>query len=360
MDISSLPTYFLAANSGDGFYSEFKSCYNVLDGWKAYIIKGGPGTGKSSMMRSIASYGVQKGIRCEICRCSSDPHSIDAVIFPDIKKVILDGTAPHVVEPKYPAICEQIINTGEYWNDELLKGKEKELLELFKINSACHRRAAQYITAAGQLAKYNFGVQLGYTDVDKTFAAASKLANKYIPRQKDNKKGYEWVRFLSGNTPDGYVFYGDTVGKIANQVINIDDRYGAVASIILSVIRDKAIDAGYEIITLKNELLPNDIIDHIIIPKLSLAFCRYSDTVRVKTDNRHIHSRRFVNASGMSANRQKLAFNRRAQKELLDSAAQCLKNAKDVHDKMEKYYIDIMDFNLLNKYSSDLAKRILG
>ena len=51
MDIAKQPTYFLAANSGQGFYSKFGECYDAHNGWKAYVIKGGPGTGKSSLMK---------------------------------------------------------------------------------------------------------------------------------------------------------------------------------------------------------------------------------------------------------------------------------------------------------------------
>ena len=45
--------YFLAANSGNGFLSLFDTCYSAKDGWKVYIIKGGPGTGKSSLVNEI-------------------------------------------------------------------------------------------------------------------------------------------------------------------------------------------------------------------------------------------------------------------------------------------------------------------
>ena len=46
--------YFLAANSCQGFVSHFADCYNEKDGWRCYIIKGGPGTGKSSFMKKVA------------------------------------------------------------------------------------------------------------------------------------------------------------------------------------------------------------------------------------------------------------------------------------------------------------------
>ena len=46
----SSPAYFAAANASDGFYSRFPALFDPACGkWqKIYIIKGGPGTGKSS------------------------------------------------------------------------------------------------------------------------------------------------------------------------------------------------------------------------------------------------------------------------------------------------------------------------
>ena len=359
MDITKQPTYFLAANSADGFFSKFSDSYSVTDGWKAYVIKGGPGTGKSSFMKYVAEKALILGEKVEICPCSSDPNSIDAVIFPNIKKVILDGTAPHVVEPKYPALCEQIVNMGQFWDDTALQGKEKELLSLFALCSTYHKKAAQYISAAGKLVSYNFGIQLAATDIDKVFDFANKLAKNNIPVKK-NKKATEWVRFISGITPNGVVCYANTINQVAEKKIIISDKYGAVSSIIMSVVRDAALDKGYEIITLKNELLPKDMIDHIIIPELNLVFCRESKNVSFAGDERRIHARRFTDARELSSNRQKIAFNRRVANELLESACECLKKAKETHDKIERYYIDIMDFDAMNLYKLKIADDILS
>ena len=113
--------FFLGANSCKGFESHFSDCYDARDGWCAYIIKGGPGTGKSSFMRHFASHAIQKGEEVILCPCSSDPESLDGVILPRKKTVLLDGTAPHVVEPSFPGVCEEIINLGEFWDAEKLK-----------------------------------------------------------------------------------------------------------------------------------------------------------------------------------------------------------------------------------------------
>ena len=356
MNIDTLPTYFLAANSAGGFCSEFKACYRPDDGWVAYIIKGGPGTGKSSLMRYIATSLYENGYPAEICRCSSDPHSLDGVIFPTLKTVLLDGTSPHIVEPTFPAVCEQIINTGDFWDAKKIKPHRKAVIDLCRLNSAYHKKASQYITAAGQVLKYNFNASLSATDIDKTFSFGTRLAKRHIPRKKG--EGHEWVRFLSGITPDGPVFFGDTLNLFKTRVI-IRDEYGAVAGILLSAIRDYALSCGHEIITVKNAVLPSDIIDHIIIPDLSLCFCRECRETPINDSSRRIHARRFMNMAELHKNRQKIAFNRRVATELLVSAGETLACAKAVHDEIEKYYVDAMDFKALSDYADKIIEKIL-
>ncbi len=91
--------YFAGGNTARGYYSLFES--NIADLDRIFILKGGPGTGKSTLMKEIGVHWLGKGYNVEYLHCSSDPDSIDALIFPTLKVGIVDGTAPHVIEPKY-------------------------------------------------------------------------------------------------------------------------------------------------------------------------------------------------------------------------------------------------------------------
>ena len=354
----SLPEFFLATNSANGFISEFGNNYDAEKGWLAYIIKGGAGTGKSSLMRSIAKRVSDKKINTFYCPCSSDPDSLDGVIFPDKKVIVLDGTLPHPVEPKYPAICEQIVNTGAFWDEEKLKGMEKEILNLYKLNSLAHKKASGYIKAAGQLLRTNFSYALSATDIEKASLYAADIADKHIKGMGKGQK--EWVRFLSGVTPKGFIFFGDTINHLSDKQIIICDQYGAVSSIFMTVIRDIALYHNYEIITVKNPILPNEIIDHIIIPELKLAFCSERRALLINSDERRIHARRFTDVSALHKNKEKITFNRRIYKELLEGAVNSLKEAKLLHDIIEKHYIDIMDFSHFEDISSKIAEKIIS
>ncbi|MBQ6568806.1 MAG: hypothetical protein IJL87_00965 [Clostridia bacterium] len=88
---------FLGANSPCGFVSQFEKAYDPEDGWRVYILKGGPGTGKSSLMKRLAGAAADLKKNCHLAYCSADPGSADAVILPDDKIMVADGTAPQAM-----------------------------------------------------------------------------------------------------------------------------------------------------------------------------------------------------------------------------------------------------------------------
>lgn len=88
--------FFMGANTPQGFVSKFDQLADPAEGWRKFIIKGGPGTGKSGLMKRLATALAGKCGTVELIHCSSDVSSLDAVIAGEIKASIADGTAPHV------------------------------------------------------------------------------------------------------------------------------------------------------------------------------------------------------------------------------------------------------------------------
>lgn len=349
--------YFLATNSSEGFVSVFKNRYNAADGWKCYIIKGGPGTGKSSFMKYIAAKADDKKLEIELCPCSSDPDSLDALVIPQKKIIIMDGTAPHTVDPEFPAICEEILNFGSFWNTEMLKSQKDNIINLTQKNKALHKSASRYILAAGEILKDSLKIAKGCCDNQKILNFSKKLCKKYIP--KKNSKGVEETRFLYAITPKGVVSFANTALKNCKTHIIIEDKYSAVSNEIMQNIKNYAILNGHKIITIKNSFLPSDLIDHIIIPELSLCFVREFDYQHFESEARRIHSRRFMNTALLSKNRKRLKFNSKLMRELLLSATTTLKEAKSVHDELENYYIGAMDFEALTFFAKDFCDNLL-
>ena len=112
--------FYLGANSPGGFYSLYDELLRPEEARSIYILKGGPGCGKSSLMRRVGAAMEEHGLDVEYIVCSGDPDSLDAVVIPALKTALVDGTAPHGTAPlghpaKKVSICKGL-------QDRLLDG----------------------------------------------------------------------------------------------------------------------------------------------------------------------------------------------------------------------------------------------
>lgn len=92
--------FFLGANTPQGFVNRFDQLARQEDGWRCFVIKGGPGCGKSTLLRKVAQAFEGRYEDMEYIRCSSDVDSLDAIVFPELKVAIADGTPPHDIARK--------------------------------------------------------------------------------------------------------------------------------------------------------------------------------------------------------------------------------------------------------------------
>lgn len=178
-----IKNYYAGGNTARGFYSLYES--NLKDLNRLYILKGGPGTGKSSLMREIGSYWVDQGYNIEYLHCSSDNNSIDGVKIIDLKVGIVDGTAPHVIEPKAPGAIEEYINLGEAWDSEKLATQREKINKLNEDRSEAFKKA--YSTFAEALKIHDDWEKIYIENMD--FDKANELTNKLIRTFYGNPPG---------------------------------------------------------------------------------------------------------------------------------------------------------------------------
>ena len=351
---------FLGANTPQGFVSFFDELYNPYENCSAYIIKGGPGTGKSTLMKAISRECEARGLATEKIYCSSDPDSLDGIIVPDMSVSIADGTSPHIIEPRFPGACENIINTGDFWNKDKLHAKGDEIRTLNLENSIHHRRSAKYLAAAGHIAEENLRLTAKYTDKDKADNFAFRFVQRELPKKKHSAPGKKSKRFISAITPKGKIFLDKNIRENAYRVIGIDDEYSGVSGAILERIGEAAIKNGYDVIFCHCPMKPKMQCEHIIIPEKNLALItiRSDHNINIEFD-RIIHTKRFF-YEGIGEHSAYLRFNRKLIRELTDEAVSALKDAKIVHDKLEKIYADAMDFPSLEKYCQNICNYIFS
>lgn len=346
--------FFMGALGPKGF----KGYFDWLDTQEQvplYLIKAGPGCGKSTLMARLAQ---ASPLPVERIHCSSDPDSLDGVIFSRPRAAIIDATAPHVVEPAYPGAVQQVVDLHHTLDTGYLTAHRGEIVALFHRCSALQDQAGRSIRAAASLLEDSRRIAAPLVNEEKLLGWAKRLGTRKLPRT--DHAGSESIRLLSAVTPKGRMVFLNTVETLASERIVLHDEQGAAAPLAMALLRQMALDRGYSIITCPCPLR-DGVIDHLLIPELRLAFLTGNSWHPMELENRqNVHCTRFFEKGAMRNQRARLRFDRRAAAELLELASAAQRQAKASHDELEHYYRTAADFSQLDEIAVRLTETLFA
>ena len=350
--------YFLGGNTPAGFYSLYHQLSDPDRMRALYIIKSGPGSGKSSLMRRVERHAQAAGLETEEVLCSGDPDSLDAVILPQLGAAIVDGTAPHVVEPKCPGAVERYIDLSGFYNRQGLQPLKQSLIAAAAEYQGHYKRVYRCLGAAGELRR-------DITELLDTDGVRQKLAKRaagIISRElkgPSEGQGRADQRFLSAVTHKGAFTLWDTVSAQADRVYELADSFG-LAHHLLSPILAAGLAAGHDTVVCPDPMAP-DQLAHVIFPGLSLAF-----VTSTQEDPWPHHAYRRLRLDAMAdsgvyrQNKPRLRFTKRVASALMDEGIAGLKEAKAAHDRLEALYNPYVDFDRVSALADDVAEQILA
>ena len=127
---------FPGGNTPLGFFSYYKYIIDIEKANRIFILNGGPGTGKSTIMKKVGLDLARQGYDVEFMHCSSDNNSLDGIVVPKLSVAIIDGL-PSCGRSTYPGAVDEIINLGELWDEDgIIKAKKKYLKPAKKLRIA--------------------------------------------------------------------------------------------------------------------------------------------------------------------------------------------------------------------------------
>lgn len=338
--------FFIGSNSGRGFFSFFDSFYGESDARRVFLLKGGAGSGKSTLMKKAAAAAEQAGLAAERIHCPSDPASLDAVHIPSRGSVIIDATAPHALEPKCHGGLEHYVSLSDCLSWDAAE-KKKEAFGLQREISACHARARESFAAAERAFASAFDLVIPHVNAERIAKKALSLAPALAG---DSPKVMR--RFLSGLTPEGVVRYPQTLETLigAGRVFRISDSYG-LSPLLLAPL---AASAGSPVYSCACPLNPSKT-EHLIFPALKTAFISApfaapegAETVSIRLDSA-------IDAAWLRENRVRLRLLRKTGAALAAQGCAHLSSAKALHDQLEALYVPYTDYKALDA----LAERII-
>jgi hypothetical protein len=351
---------FPGGNTSLGFYSYYNYILPQREAEHIFCLKGGPGVGKSTFMKEIGSRMQDEGIDTEYMHCSSDPDSLDGVLFPKLHVALIDGTAPHVTDPQNPGAVDEIINLGECWNLVGIKAHRQQIIDINAEVKRQFRRAYGYISAAKNIMDditETFGLTAGKA-VDSV--QARMISEKELLKEAAGRPGKERKMFASAITPSGIVNYIDTLYGGEYKTYLMMSNMGAGVSGILTRIALEARERGFDTEQYYCPMEPEKRMEHLIIPGLKLAFL--SENKYLSFDCRPdviVDMTQYADPAFIGANEDALEFDAKEFDALMGEAVSTLRYAKEAHDEMEKYYIPNMDFSSEKKKREEILGRIL-
>ena len=346
-------TYFLGANTPEGFRSEYGTLQRDPRIQRLLIVKGGSGCGKSTLMKTLAARAEEYGWAVERILCSSDPDSLDGLVIPGAGMALVDGTAPHVVEPALCGCGANYVNLGKYYRESELRPLTPAIRAAKAANAACYGPAYGCLRAAAALSRARRQL-LGRDRIRAvTEEALGQLSDRKLPRAET--PGRERRVYLSGVTPEGLLSLPLGEGR----VWAIQDGHGAGGGLIRAL-ADRWREAGEDVVLAMDPLDP-DAPAGVVLPNRGQGWLRVHPAfpgprqamLRLDLDAALEESL----SDRVSAGMEELSA---LEHRLLLEAVGWLRQAKAHHDLIEELYRPAVDFAGVTRETELLCRELFS
>lgn len=342
--MTELNAFFGGGNTAKGFVNHLE---NITKGTeRLYILKGGCGCGKSTLMKKIAEEAENRGLLVKRIFCASDPESLDGVIVPETGVGIADGTAPHDLSPRFTGAVDNLVDLGEYWNNAVLKSQKGEIKDLSLAKQGCYKEAYALLAAAETLRKARRRITEKALIKEKLFSAAER----YGERLK-SKRGVFSAELcpLSAFCGEGTV----TKSVEGAEVWSIKDGFD-IGVIFLGALFD-TLKKGGGTLCLSPDATDPDGLSALYCADGGVLISRHAEEGEYT-----VNMERFVDKAVLRENRTQFKFLRQTETELKEKAALYLKKAREHHKRLEEIYSPAVDFSRVNARTRRLVREIFA
>jgi len=352
--------YYAGGNTARGFHNLFSSNLQGLE--RIFILKGGPGTGKSTLMKELGNRWADLGYDLEYIHCGSDNGSIDGLIIPALQVGIVDGTAPHVIEPEVPGAIEDYVNLGEAWDHGKLSQSTAEIRSITANIRDCYQQAYETFAIALRIHDEWEKPYIENLDFTKANQLTDELIDSLFADRKGTGEGLAKHRFLGAATPKGPVDF------IQNLTADLPHRYflkgrpGSGKSTLLKKLANHAEQNGFDVEVYHCGFDPNSL-DMVIVRELGWAI--FDSTA----PHEHFPDRdgdqvidmyeRIITPGTDEAYAEEIADISRRYREEMNAATSHLAQAKALHDDLEAIYIGSMNYAIVDNLRERIHEQIL-
>lgn len=350
--------YFPGGNTSKGFYSFYRYILPQEIARRIICIKGGPGTGKSSLMKRVGQYFNEKGYDIEYHHCSSDNNSLDAIVIKGLNVALLDGTAPHIVDPVNPGAVDEILNLGSCWNENGFKTSRNTIMTINKQVGKTFKRAYRYIGAAKTIHDDWSSYNSEALNNSKLNLFKEDFKDEILSNISVSSTGTDRHLFATAFTPNGIVTYIDSIAANYKRVYVLNGAPGTGKTNVLNYILEESLKRGLYVEAYHDPLIP-DRLEHIIIPTLNIAILTSNEINQKNFVGNQIQMDDFLNKRILDKSSDEIQVDKEIFYSLLNKGLKIISGAKSLHDELEKCYIPNMDFDKVEGTFNQIITKLL-
>ena len=347
----SMKKVFPGSNTAEGFYSYYASGLMGMD--RIFVLKGGPGAGKSTLMRKIGLACQERGYDIELWQCSSDTNSLDGVLIPELKVAIVDGTAPHVVDPRYPGVVDEIVNLGAFWDREKLCAAAETIKDLIDECSHAFKESYERLAVAGEREREILALRLSESDEIQLQKLEKNLINEIISKREPEVRHL----FSSAITPEGLEKNAFAIAAQMERRYILQGPLGAGQSRVLQSLARAGEKANLALEIYHSPLLP-DQVEMVIFPDLKIAAIAAEEIPldQMKKGDKIISFHNCLRKEKEEEINDLIAL----RDQMLAEGVSFIAAAHRLHDDLEVPYIAAMDFDKIDETRNQIFNCILA
>jgi energy-coupling factor transporter ATP-binding protein EcfA2 len=353
--------FFAGGNTAYGFYSLFDYIQESKKG-KMVVLKGGPGTGKSTLMRNLGKRILEKGGDVEFFYCSSDSTSLDGVASPSFDFAVIDGTPPHAIDLELPGVYDVIINLGEFWDARKLVAYRDELESVNKAIKESFAAAYSYLAEANLTYKKLQLHTESIMDQDKNDKMLLHLLERILDDEPYRHDGKERHLFASAISPEGLVNHYESIFSACKEFYFLTGSLGTGISDYLEHLYRVLRLKGLSLEVFHCALDPEKI-DALVIPELRVALVKVTAYQPVKLSSVDILYQENLSFDNFCPHddwkKDLIEDHQNRFNDSLYKGIDCIKRAKELQMHREPYYSKAMDFSKVERVEEELAAKFL-
>jgi len=351
--------YFAHGNTARGAHYLYGSAFDGLN--KIFVLTGPQGTGKSTVMQSLADSLLDQGLHVQCFHSSLRPDELDGIICTELKVGIVDGRvckgisdsgAGEIVFIHFEeAFDDSLILPGDFITIEDLRG------QLERAYSTVYETFATALRIHDEWEKY-------YID-NMDFAKADQIALEliqelYAGHESDTPTAPRHLLFGAATPRGAFDFIQSLTAQLERRIF-IKGRAGSGKSTLLKKLASAAEQKGIDVQVFHCGFDPNSL-DMLIFPKLRTAIFdstapheyfpdrdgdeildMYIRTIALGTDEAHADEIAGIKARYSA--KMKEATSHLAEAEAIDS-------------QIKAYYVAATDFSIVEKLRQQLQSEL--